>query len=370
MRKRLLSFPFYAFTNQYCIAFSLLLVIAACSAPKPAIPPAPIIGSTNPIFNQVTVEQEGFIYENAPFPECHASSIVELANGKMMATWFGGTREKNPDVTIWLATFENGKWGKIQEIADGIQNDTLRYPCWNPVLFKNKKGKLFLFYKVGPTPRDWWGMMKYSVDDGQTWSYDEKLPKNRLGPIRAKPIELDNGDLLCPSSVEFKGGYWRTHMEIYTPKRNFWKKIDIDPNTDFDVIQPTVLRHSENKLQILCRSRQNKIVESWSSDNGRSWSKLTATNLPNPSAGIDGISLPNGQHLLVYNPTEDGKNDRAKLNIAISKDGKNWTDIYELENQTTGEFSYPAMVQTADGLIHVTYTWKRQKVKHVVLSLE
>lgn len=350
------------------LAFIFILIGTACNSAKETIPPSPPIKAVNN-FNGVEILQEGFIYENAPFPECHASSIVELENGKIMATWFGGTREKHPDVTIWLSIFENGKWGAIQEIADGIENDTLRYPCWNPVLFKNKAGKLFLFYKVGPNPRDWWGMMKTSIDDGKTWSYAEKLPKNRLGPIRAKPIELANGDLLCPSSVEFKGGYWRTHMEIYQPKLNFWKKIDIDPNTDFDVIQPTILRHSDTQLQILCRSRQNKIIEAWSNDNGQTWGKLGPTNLPNPSAGIDAITLPTEQHLLVYNPTEDGKNDRSKLNLAISQDGKNWTDIYELENQLTGEFSYPAMIQTKDGLIHITYTWKRQKVRHVVLRL-
>lgn len=369
------TFPLPYFFSKKALSrlcFLIPLLITACQIPNQvrATDSEQNIPVTAPRYSNVKVIKDGFIYDNAPFPSCHASSIVELGDGKMMATWFGGTHERNKDVTIWLSTYEHGQWKKIQEIADGIQNDSLRYPCWNPVLFKNSKGKLFLFYKVGPNPREWWGMMKYSYDDGKTWSYAEKLPKNRLGPIRAKPIELENGDLLCPSSIEFIGGYWRTHLEVYTPSTNFWGKIDIDPNTNFDVIQPTILRHSPKQLQILCRSRQNRIIESWSTDNGKTWGKLTATTLPNPSAGIDAVTLGNGQQLLIYNPTEDGKNDRAKLNLAISMDGKNWTDVYEIENQTQGEFSYPAMIKTADGLIHITYTWNRQKIKHLVLKLE
>lgn len=318
---------------------------------------------------KVSIVQEGFIYENAPFPECHASSIVELGDGKMMATWFGGTEEKDPDVTIWLSVYENGKWGDLQEVADGIQNENLRYPCWNPVLFKHSSGKLFLFYKVGPNPREWWGEMRYSDDDGATWSSPEKLPEGNLGPVRAKPVELAGGDLLCPSSIEYGNGSWKVQMEIFQPKSNSWRKFMVDEDTDFDVIQPAILRHSDKRLQILCRSKQNKIVEAWSEDNGDTWGKLSATSLPNPSAGIDAVTLAEGQHLLIYNPTEDGPNDRAKLSLATSADGKTWTEIYKLEDQPKGEFSYPAMVRTSDGLIHITYTWNRQKIKHVVLRI-
>ena len=143
----------------------------------------------------------------------------------------------------------------------------------------------------------------------------------------------------------------------------------VDEDADFDVIQPALLRHSDGQLQILCRSKQNRIVEAWSADNGASWGKLSATNLPNPSAGIDVVTMPDNQHVLIYNPTEKGPNDRARLSLALSADGKTWTDIYKLEDEPRGEFSYPAMVQTGDGLIHITYTWNRQKIKHVVVKV-
>src|SRR5687768_3036494 len=99
------------------------------------------------------LERRVMIMENPPVASCHASTIVALGKDKLMAAWFGGSREGNKDVTIWIAVNENGKWGPAKEIANGVVNDTLRYPCWNPVLFKTKAGRLFLFYKVGPNPR-------------------------------------------------------------------------------------------------------------------------------------------------------------------------------------------------------------------------
>jgi len=370
------QFKLFLLKGIPAIVISFMLILAACNTNttqqipveeeikdevSPSIP-------LNPL--KADGLKEGFIYESASFPECHASTLVELSGGKLMAAWFGGTHEKNPDVTIWAAVYEDDNWGPMRELADGIQNDSLRYPCWNPVLFQHRNGTLYLFYKVGPNPRDWWGEMKYSLDDGETWSYAERIPKGNIGPVRAKPIELDNGDLLCPSSLEYIGGNWKVHMETYRPSTNFWGKIQVDPNTRFDAIQPTILRHSEKDLQILCRSRQNRIVEATSSDNGRTWSAFSASQLPNPSAGIDGLTLSYGQQVLVYNPTEDGPNDRAKLNLAYSVDGKNWNDILKLEDQLTGEFSYPAIIQTSDGLLHITYTWKRQRIKHMIVKVE
>src|SRR5258707_8996363 len=93
-----------------------------------------------------------FINENAPYPECHASTIAEVAPGKLVAAWFGGTKERNPDVGIWFARQESGHWEKAVEVANGVQSDAPRLPTWNPVLFRSPKGPLVLFYKVGPSP--------------------------------------------------------------------------------------------------------------------------------------------------------------------------------------------------------------------------
>ncbi len=301
-----------------------------------------------------------FIYEKAPFPSCHASTIVGTKNG-LVAAWFGGTGEKNPDVGIWVARHENGKWTAPVEVANGVQNPTQRFACWNPVLFQPGSGPLQLFYKVGPNPREWWGMLKTSDDDGKTWSEARRLPDGILGPIKNKPVQLANGDLLSPSSTEQDG--WRVHLERSTDQGKTWQKTG-PIKGDFGVIQPSILSYADGRLQVLCRSQQRKIIESWSLDNGRTWSELAATMLPNPNSGIDAVTLADGRQLLVYNATTRG---RSPINVAVSEDGKNWQAALVLENQP-GEYSYPAVIQTADGLVHITYTWKRVKVRHVAIN--
>lgn len=151
-----------------------------------------------------------FIYETAPFPECHASTIVE-SKGTLVTAWFGGEKEGKPNVGIWVSRLENGKWSTPVEVANGVESSEKRYPTWNPVLHQSKSGPLLLFYKVGPTPSSWWGMLITSADGGKTWSKPVRLPDGIAGPIKDKPVELANGELLCPSSTEDKG--WRVHFE-------------------------------------------------------------------------------------------------------------------------------------------------------------
>ena len=141
-----------------------------------------------------------FIYETASYPSCHASTLVET-DGRLAAAWFGGTAEKHPDVGIWFAHYEAGNWTPAVEVANGVETPTLRYPCWNPVLFQPAEGPLLLFYKVGPNPVDWWGMLIRSEDGGRTWSKPERLPDGILGPIKNKPVQLANGDILCPTRL-------------------------------------------------------------------------------------------------------------------------------------------------------------------------
>jgi|SRR5665647_372209 len=316
-------------------------------------------------FHKVSNE---LIFSDPPFAQCHASTIVEVTPMNFMSAAFGGTREGDKDVCIWLSTKENGIWGKPVKMADGIISDSLRYPCWNPVLFKAKEGKLFLFYKVGPSPSAWWGMVRTSTNDGKTWTPPAKLPEGILGPIKNKSVQLANGTILSPSSSETKESNWKVHIEKSTDLGKTWQLIPVDPKTEFGVIQPSILILPNNKLQILCRSRNGVIVQAFSDNSGKAWGTLTKTILPNPNSGIDAVTLNDGWHLLVYNPTTPGKGGRAKLNVAVSKDGLKWSDVAILENEEVGEFSYPAIIQAKDGKVHITYTYNRVNVKHVVLE--
>lgn len=314
------------------------------------------------------------IYETAPFPSAHASTIVETPGG-LVAAWFGGTAERNPDVGIWVSRHDGRAWSAPFEVANGVQPDGKRHPCWNPVLFQAAGGPLVLFYKVGPSPSTWWGLARLSTDNGRTWSDAAKLPDGILGPIRAKPVALADGSLLAGSSTEHDG--WVVHMERFSSVKDLarlenladptrWVKTGpLNDAKEFGAIQPTILMHSSARLQILCRSRQQVITEAWSDDGGRTWGRMTATTLPNPSAGIDAVRLADGRFLLVYNPTPRG---RQQLEIAVSADGKAWRSGVVLEN-SPGEYSYPAMIEARDGRVHVTYTWKRARVRHAVIDV-
>ena len=311
-----------------------------------------------------------FIYTKASYPECHASTIAQTRDG-LVAAWFGGTRERNPDVCIWVSRKVNGKWTEGVNVANGIQNDSLRYPCWNPVLYQVPGGELMLFYKIGPSPSTWKGFLKTSADGGKTWSAQRSLPEGFLGPIKNKPVLLKNGTLLCPSSTEGKG--WQVHFEATPDFGKTWQMIGpINDGKEMKAIQPSVLFLKNGDLQILCRSQNRAILSATSKDNGKTWSPLEKTELPNNNSGTDAVTLKDGRQLLVYNhvlpPGKEVKGARTPLNVAISKDGKTWYAAVILEDSPIGQYSYPSVIQTSDGLVHIVYTWRRERIRHVVLD--
>lgn len=331
--------------------------------------------------NHPAVRSARFVYESAPFPSCHASTIEDTPSG-LVAAWFGGTHEKHPDVGIWVSVFRDGKWTEPVEVANGkgAGKSGSQLPTWNPVLFQPKKSRdgnpqpLYLFYKVGPTPETWWGMEIHSLDQGKTWSKPLRLEEGFLGPIKNKPIELENGDWLCPTSseTEEEPSKWQIHFEHFGFEDRKWtKSASLNDGIEIQAIQPAILRLGSGKVKAIGRSRQNKIFETTSTDFGKTWTPLSLGNLPNNNSGLDALTLKDGRHLVVYNhiggtPGQWG-GKRTPLNVALSKDSTDWTPSVVLEN-TPGEFSYPAVIQSSDGLIHITYTWNRKKIKHVVLD--
>lgn len=319
--------------------------------------------------------------DDKPTPQCHASTIAETPSG-MVVAFFAGTREKDPDVGIRVSRLVDDQWTRPVEVANGVQSKALRYPTWNPVLFQPKEGPLMLFYKVGPDPIHWWGMLMTSEDDGKTWSKPVKLGEDKkighlLGPVKNKPIQRADGAIICPSSTEFEDEagetFWKVHFEISKDLGKTWEVVGpINDGVAFDAIQPSILTYADGRMQVLCRTRQDVIAQSWSGDQGMSWSDVTATALPNPSSGTDAVTLHDGRQLLVYNHTTragDEPKNRNMLNLAISENGTDWTPVMTLENvPARAGYSYPAIIQSADGKVHITYTYMRQSVKYVVVD--
>ncbi|MDP2227262.1 MAG: sialidase family protein, partial [Moraxellaceae bacterium] len=294
----------------------------------------------------------------------------------------------------------NGRWTPGVQVADGVQHSHKRYPTWNPVLFQPRPAgaPLMLFYKVGPTPETWWGMLMTSTDGGRTWSEPRRLPEDVLGPIKNKPIELADGTILCGSSTEDPvTGAWLVHLERTADLGRTWEVTPpIHTAAEFNAIQPSILTYPDGRLQLLCRSKDKTLTTSWSGDDGRTWSPMTSSGLFNPNSGSDAVTLADGRQLLIYNlrDTVGGapRNPKANalggaqpdiagaaedwgvrwpLNVSVSRDGEQWDMLVTLEDEPRQHgYAYPAVIQTRDGLVHITYTWNREKIKHVVVDPE
>jgi predicted neuraminidase len=324
------------------------------------------------------VIQAGFLYDVAAFPSCHAATLAETADG-VLCSFFGGTHERHPDVCIYAARLPRGSshFSTPTNVAsdEGI-------PTWNPVLFRPRGGELMLFYKAGPNPREWWGMVKTSSDDGRSWSPAMRLPDGILGPIKNKPIQLDSGRIVSPTSIEYattpgeqtdpdapKGGGWDVYFEISDDDgRSFRATKRVRQSPDIKAIQPSILIHSQTRLQAIGRTQKSRrLFTTWSDDAGDTWSEMTLTDLPNCNSGTDAVTLADGRHLLVYNHSDTEK-VRFPLNVAISDDGKHWWAGPVLDDEGPEQYSYPCVIQTRDGLVHIAYTWKRRRMKHVVID--
>ena len=326
--------------------------------------------------SHAAIMKDEFLYTSAPFPEAHASTIVETKKGDLVVAYFGGTKERNPDVCIWVSRKPKSanEWTAPVMVADGVFGDK-RYACWNPVLYEMPNGELWLFFKIGASVGEWTGWLTKSKDGGRTWSRREPLPDGFLGPVKNKP-ELINGRLLCPSSTENDG--WRFHMEIYDLKTKQWKYVPVESTeaikTDdnkmhpIDCIQPSILKLKDGRLQVLMRTHNARLATSYSSDGGDTWTPVTLSEVENNQSGTDAVTLSDGRHVLIYNNFATlpltKKGPRTPLSIAISDDGTNWRHALTLEDSPIDQYSYPAIIQGRDGTLHCVYTWRRQRIAY------
>ncbi len=344
-----------------------LLTLLLLSVPLCAVQariPSPVRDTTGVVCAE-------FVYDSAEFPSCHAATVVETAQGEVMIALFGGKHESNADCSIWVSHLRAGGWELPTLVADGMV-DSVKTACWNPVLYQVPDGELLLFYKVGTCVQEWTGWLVRSSDGGYTWSTPERLPDGILGPIKNKPVLL--GDrLVCGTSLE-RGG-WRTYMEMTDPAVGSWRTVGPLNNrkSRIQIIQPSLLRHADGTLQAICRAvdLRGNIISIFSADEGETWSEPVSSGLPNNDSGLDAVALQDGRFLLVYNHIQASRNGvaaRSPINVALSDNGSDWYATLVLEDSPGDEYSYPSVIQSRDGLVHIVYTWHRQCIKHVVLD--
>lgn len=368
-----------------------------------------------PVRHPAIVKNE-FLYTEAPFPECHSATIAENSRGDLVATYFGGTKERNPDVCIWVSRKPKGssEWLAPQLVADGVfksgsaearlaglsgidstsaaagkgpvvdagirknPEGYQRKACWNPVVFNLPDGRMELDFKIGSSVADWTGWRIYSKDGGKTWSKRENMSPEAascddqlLGAVKNKPI-INQGRIIAPVSIE-KGG-WRLFFELSDDGGKTWTRTDyVASEKDELAIQPTLLVHPDGRLQALARTRNRRVATTFSTDNGKTWSKLQMTDVPNNNSGLDAVTLKQGGFVMICNdwPIEPDKQKGARtpLSLLRSDDGIHWTHWITLEDSPVSQYSYPSVIQTADGNLHCIYTWRRQRIKHVEVKL-
>ncbi len=302
--------------------------------------------------------------EHPPFQECHASTILHLDDGSFIVAWFGGDKEKNPNVGIWITHGRPHAWAAPVEVAK-IRNDA----HWNPVLFRSPAGRIFLFFKVGKDTEYWETWVKTSDDNGMTWSEAKELvpgDKGGRGPVRSRPIILSDGSWLAGSSHEFKGFHCFTDRSKDSGKT--WVATPYISLSDSalvgkELIQPTLWESTPGNVHMLIRSELGKIFRSDSKDFGQHWSPIYATDLPNPNSGIDVVKMADGTLVLAYNPDNKNDGDRAPLLLAISKDnGKTWAKGHVVQDgRPEEEFSYPGLIRFGDTLA-LSYTFNRKNI--------
>jgi len=354
-----------------CVAF-LIAALHGRNLPPPAfvVPAHEDNLSIDPAsFEQFTIP--------SPTPSAHSTTLAPLSCERIMAVWFGGQQEGARDVKLYQSIFEKGVWQPAQAIASRLelQQETRRNirKIGNPVLMRDRRGTLHLFF-VSVSYGGWAGSAinhKRSTDEGVTWSPAERIitsPFLNLSTlVRGTPLNMQNGQIGLPVYHEFIAKFpeWlllgsngqvidKTRMQHGQP-----------------TLQPTIVPLDTSHALALLRYAgppPNRIWAVDTDDAGQTWHSARPLALPNPNSSVMTLRLNNGTLLLAYNPTE---HDRNRLALAISDDnGAHWqlARLLEQSASSADEFSYPALLEDMQGNIHLTYTYKRQSIKHIMFN--
>ena len=305
---------------------------------------------------------------------CHASTVLPLADGTVVASWFGGSEEGNDDVKIWVSVRENNKWCEPYSVA--VEGKAL--PHWNPVLFLRKNGEIILYFKYGKPIPKWVTYYAISKDGGKSFSKPKVLvPGDKdggRGPVKNKAIRLSDGRVIAPASKENMRKSWKCFVDISEDEgktfshSNFVLRPKKNGKT-VGMIQPT-LWENETGIHMLIRTNAGHIYKSDSVDGGKTWCKAYETPMGNPNSGIDLVKLDSGALVLIMNPIFENWGDRAPLVLMYSVDGgESFKEFFTCE-ATTGdhEFSYPA-ITVQGATLHVTYTHEREGIVYQQIKI-
>jgi predicted neuraminidase len=319
-----------------------------------------------------------FIQPTGGPPAVHAGTVTQLHDGRLLTAWFAGTREGASDVHILMSSLRPGvsEWSMPTAIATREQttNELNRYiaKLGNPILFADSRKRVWLFY-VTVSMGGWSGSsitLKYSDDDGATWTAAERLVSspflNISTLVKGCPIECESGHLLLPVYHEFIRKFGEAI--IINPEGQLVSKIRL--TAEQGAIQPWIVpvdreaatafyRQSEHHQKVVLMNHLGNVFNS-------DCSSIEVSDVPNPDAAIAVIRRPNGDYLMACNPVESG---RHKLSLATSHDGLNWKIIRDVEvSDPPAEFSYPYLIQAARGDYHLVYTWNRTKMRYLAFD--
>ncbi|MDP6125353.1 MAG: exo-alpha-sialidase [Candidatus Latescibacteria bacterium] len=294
-------------------------------------------------------------------PSAHGSTVIALPSGEVLAAWYAGEGEKRSDVAIFVSRLapQSTTWSEPKILIDhpGLSEG-------NPVWFMHPDGRLFLYY-VTMYGNSSWDTCKIhyrvSRDQGHTWG-DEFTLREELGWMtRHRPIVLGNGDFVFPLYNEIR---WSAEFLISSDQGRTWTHSQSLVSYPLN-LQPSVIERSDSSLVAYMRADGGKLLKSRSADYGQSWSPVRFSGLPNPNASAMAINLLGGKVGIVYN---DSPNSRDHLTLAISEDGGDTFPVKRLIQPVGGDYHYPYIDQADDGTIHITYTYFRDTIKHVMCN--
>jgi len=312
-------------------------------------------------------------------PMVHSATATETKSGKLLVLWYGGEREGAKDVAIYQNEYDQKSqtWTKVSVAVtrDTLRRGNHRYikKLGNPTIGTAPDGRLWLFFV---SSFGGWSCssinLSWSDDEGKTWQPAKKIIASPFANIsslvRTPPLFYKDGGVGLATYHEMIGKFGEfLHLDTLG---NVVHKSRMSRGRD--AIQPMVIPSSlTNAVNFMryCGKDDPRVWKSETEDGGLSWNEPEPIELPNPNAAVAGLRLSDGGILLAFNNSADSRDD---MSIARSDDnGTTWRVLHSFEKVKKGaggarhEYSYPCLIQTRDGTIHLFYTWRRTKIKHV-----